>query len=124
MLLHKHADSSSLLPLLATHLPTSIATYTPLALKEETHIYASFPSDGLNDAIDQIIEPWIILVDLGNQTRSFCSVETETEPTPEKIRQAEMLVINAFNEFSQFFSHEHSGESSIIQVNISEFVRT
>ncbi|BGP57114.1 hypothetical protein JCM8202v2_004754 [Rhodotorula sphaerocarpa] len=94
-LLHEHSDCAPLAALLAAFLPLSLPLYATLAAPGlPTPVYASFPPGSVpeKDAADD--EPFLILADLGNQLRFFCSAEWPLkQPGDEHYRQkAERLV--------------------------------
>ena len=64
-------------------------------------VYATFESGtaAQDHAVEEGEEPWLVIADLGNQLRFFCSVEGEQQSTPERLQQAETLVGNGLRQY-------------------------
>ncbi|GAA5951271.1 hypothetical protein JCM21900_003823, partial [Sporobolomyces salmonicolor] len=113
LLLHPHPSPSSLLlSLLQPHLPHSLPLYSTLLTPgTPTPIYASFSPGSLPSPNDPT-EPWVVLADLGNQLRFFCSCETQ-QPLRQSDRvAAEVLLARAFREHLTL----HRGERTVIRI--------
>ncbi|GAA5906809.1 GNAT family N-acetyltransferase [Sporobolomyces salmoneus] len=80
--LHEHPSPSSLVPLLQSHLPTSLPTLSTLVTPgNPLKVYTTFPTSHEPSTAEPGPElPWIVLIDAGNQFRFFCS-QTPTETT-------------------------------------------
>ncbi|GAA5954922.1 hypothetical protein JCM8115_005570 [Rhodotorula mucilaginosa] len=96
--LYDHAASplSPLVDLVKPFLPLPLPLYSTLLTPGvPLAVYATFKPGQV--AVEE--EPWLIIADLGNQLRFFCSVEGEREPLPERLQQAQALVGNGLRQY-------------------------
>ncbi|GAA5877172.1 hypothetical protein JCM1840_005677 [Sporobolomyces johnsonii] len=111
-LLHPHPSPSLLLALLGLQLPYSLPLYSTLLTPgTPTLVCASFPPGDLPSPNDNH-EPWLVLADLGNQIRFFCSFEAKQPLDQNDQAVAEMLVARAFREYLTV----HRGERTVIRI--------
>ena len=99
VMLYDHSASplSPLVDLVKPFLPLSLPLYSTLLTPGvPLHVYATFESGQADQGLE---EPWLIIADLGNQLRFFCSVEGEREPLPERLQQAQALVGNGLRQY-------------------------
>lgn len=99
VMLYDHSASplSPLVDLVKPFLPLSLPLYSTLLTPGvPLHVYATFQSGQADQGLE---EPWLIIADLGNQLRFFCSVEGEREPLPERLQQAQALVGNGLRQY-------------------------
>ncbi|BGP42251.1 hypothetical protein JCM10450v2_006343 [Rhodotorula kratochvilovae] len=97
-----HPDSAPLAALLKPHLLHSLPLYSTLQTPGyPTPVYATFPAfdaagqPRFDDAERGDDALWLVLADLGNQIRFFCSYETRNDLTDDQRRRGEELVVGA-----------------------------
>jgi hypothetical protein len=72
--LYEHPSPLSLLPLLRRHLPHSLpAVSTLLTPGKPSKVYTTFPPAELVSFEQAGDEPWVVLIDSGNQYRFYCN---------------------------------------------------
>ncbi|KAL7341798.1 hypothetical protein BJY59DRAFT_691927 [Rhodotorula toruloides] len=105
--LFSHDNHSPLLDLLRPHLPRSLPLYSTLQTPgQPIAVYATFPPGaeaGGEEGRRRI--PWLILADLGNQLRFFCSYEAKTALSEAERSEGEELVGRAL----RLYLLEHHG---------------
>ncbi|GAA5914979.1 hypothetical protein JCM5296_004520 [Sporobolomyces johnsonii] len=111
-LLHPHPSPSLLLALLEGHLPYSLPLYSTLFTPgTPTPVCASFSPGDLPSPNDNH-GPWLVLADLGNQIRFFCSFEAKQPLGQNDQAAAETLVARALREYLTL----HRGERTVIRI--------
>ena len=97
------ASLSPLVDLVEPFLPLSLPLYSTLLTPGvPLAVYATFESGtaAQDHAVEEEEEePWLVIADLGNQLRFFCSVEGEQQPAPERLQQAEALVGDGLRQY-------------------------
>ncbi|GAA6029147.1 hypothetical protein JCM8097_001622 [Rhodosporidiobolus ruineniae] len=97
-LLHHHPNLAPLVRLLAPHLPHALPLYSTLQTEGvATPVYASFACG------EEAGPPFLILADMGNQLRFFCSAETSVDLSAAEKAEAEELVVSSL----RWYLREH-----------------
>ncbi|GAA5975336.1 hypothetical protein JCM5350_006439 [Sporobolomyces pararoseus] len=73
--LYEQPSPSCLIPLLRQHLPHSLPTFSTLQTPgKPLKVYSTFPATAkVSEKEAHVAEPWIVLIDAGNQFRFYCS---------------------------------------------------
>ncbi|GAA5960230.1 hypothetical protein JCM3765_002511 [Sporobolomyces pararoseus] len=89
-ILYEQTSPSSLIPLLRQHLPHSLPTYSTLQTPgKPLKVYSTFPPTDKGSAEVPIAEPWVVLIDAGNQFRFYCSQSSrQTTTSQDSTRQS------------------------------------
>lgn len=106
--LSPHDDYSPLLTLLRPHLPRSLSLYSTLQTPgRPLAVYATFrPCANPEAEPGRGRHPWLVLADLGNQLRFFCSYEAKATLSESERAEGEELVGQALR---LYLSGHHNG---------------
>ncbi|GAA5986161.1 hypothetical protein JCM10908_006437 [Rhodotorula pacifica] len=111
--LYDHSASlSPLVNLLEPSLPLSLPLYSTLLTPGvPLSVYATLPPLTDRKATDtHTEEPWLVVADMGNQLRFFCSVEGEQHPSEERLAQAREMVASGLK---KYLEGHHRGRDRI-----------
>lgn len=114
-LLYEQPDPSLLLPLLRSHLPTSLSVFSALLTPgNPLKVSATFAPTDIPDHGEHLggkrRVPWVILIDASSQFRFFCDpTPCETIPSREERedRDAESLLESVLREVVERASREN-----------------
>lgn len=111
--LYDHSSSPApLRSLLRTALPLSLPLYSTLSTPGlPTPVWATLSPGAVPENV-QDSPPYVILADLGNQLRFFCSTEAKRDRTDDEVKDAAVLVSGALRQYLRQHAGQRDRESS------------